>query len=287
MRFNVPLKKRLLLLLFTFIVGFFILSVISGIVGYKWGDSTPAMRIVAVMQDLLIFILPAVATAVMVTRQPADLMGMRGKTPLLPLLIAASVLVAGIPAMNEVIWLNNNLPLPDDLYAAIKNMEDSAASMVQALQGPHDVPNLIVAVLIMGVLTGLAEELFFRGALQRIMITGGVNPHLAIWLAAAVFSIRHLQFLGFVPRLLLGAFFGYSFYWTRSIWVAVALHALNNTIYIVGQYVANGGTATVDDIGSNNDFLFVGISVALVITGMMVMHRISKICASEQPHIDA
>ena len=287
MRFNVPLKKRLLLLLFTFIVGFFILSVISGIVGYKWGDSTPAMRIVAVMQDLLIFILPAVATAVMVTRQPADLMGMRGKTPLLPLLIAASVLVAGIPAMNEVIWLNNNLPLPDDLYAAIKNMEDSAASMVQALQGPHDVPNLIVAVLIMGVLTGLAEELFFRGALQRIMITGGVNPHLAIWLAAAVFSIMHLQFLGFVPRLLLGAFFGYSFYWTRSIWVAVALHALNNTIYIVGQYVANGGTSTVDDIGSNNDFLFVGISVALVITGMMVMHRISKICASEQPHIDA
>ena len=287
MRFNVPLKKRLLLLLFTFIVGFFILSVISGLVGYKWGDSTPAMRIVAVMQDLLIFILPAVATAVMVTRQPADLMGMRGKTPLLPLLIAASVLVAGIPAMNEVIWLNNNLPLPDDLYAAIKNMEDSAASMVQALQGPHDVPNLIVAVLIMGVLTGLAEELFFRGALQRIMITGGVNPHLAIWLAAAVFSIMHLQFLGFVPRLLLGAFFGYSFYWTRSIWVAVALHALNNTIYIVGQYVANGGTSTVDDIGSNNDFLFVGISVALVITGMMVMHRISKICASEQPHIDA
>ena len=287
MRFNVPLKKRLLLLLFTFIVGFFILSVISGLVGYKWGDSTPAMRIVAVMQDLLIFILPAVATAVMVTRQPADLMGMRGKTPLLPLLIAASVLVAGIPAMNEVIWLNNNLPLPDDLYAAIKNMEDSAASMVQALQGPHNVPNLIVAVLIMGVLTGLAEELFFRGALQRIMITGGVNPHLAIWLAAAVFSIMHLQFLGFVPRLLLGAFFGYSFYWTRSIWVAVALHALNNTIYIVGQYVANGGTSTVDDIGSNNDFLFVGISVALVITGMMVMHRISKICASEQPHIDA
>ena len=287
MRFNVPLKKRLLLLLFTFIVGFFILSVISGIVGYKWGDSTPAMRIVAVMQDLLIFILPAVATAVMVTRQPADLMGMRGKTPLLPLLIAASVLVAGIPAMNEVIWLNNNLPLPDDLYAAIKNMEDSAASMVQALQGPHDVPNLIVAVLIMGVLTGLAEELFFRGALQRIMITGGVNPHLAIWLAAAVFSIMHLQFLGFVPRLLLGAFFGYSFYWTRSIWVAVALHALNNTIYIVGQYVANGGTSTVDDIGSNNDFLFVGISVALVITGMMVMHRISKICASEEPNIDA
>ena len=287
MRFNVPLKKRLLLLLFTFIVGFFILSVISGLVGYKWGDSTPAMRIVAVMQDLLIFILPAVATAVMVTRQPADLMGMRGKTPLLPLLIAASVLVAGIPAMNEVIWLNNNLPLPDDLYAAIKNMEDSAASMVQALQGPHDVPNLIVAVLIMGVLTGLAEELFFRGALQRIMITGGVNPHLAIWLAAAVFSIMHLQFLGFVPRLLLGAFFGYSFYWTRSIWVAVALHALNNTIYIVGQYVANGGTSTVDDIGSNNDFLFVGISVALVITGMMVMHRISKICASEEPNIDA
>ena len=54
------------------------------------------------------------------------------------------------------------------------------------------------------------------------------NHHLAIWLSALIFSAIHMQFYGFFPRLLMGALFGYLFYWSGSIFYAVAAHAFNN-----------------------------------------------------------
>lgn len=45
-----------------------------------------------------------------------------------------------------------------------------------------------------------------------------MNAHAAIWLTTAIFSAVHLQFYGFVPRMLLGAALGYLFWLTGSIW---------------------------------------------------------------------
>ena len=96
---------------------------------------------------------------------------------------------------------------------------------------------LAVNVLIVGVAAGFSEELLFRGAFQRLLTTGGMNRHLAVWAVAFVFSAVHMQFFGFFPRLLLGAYFGYLLLWTRNIWVPVAAHTLNNTIYVVTAWI--------------------------------------------------
>lgn len=40
----------------------------------------------------------------------------------------------------------------------------------------------------------------------------------------------HGQMVGFIPRTLLGAFFGYAMTWTGSLWTAIACHALNNAL---------------------------------------------------------
>ena len=39
------------------------------------------------------------------------------------------------------------------------------------------VGSLIVSILIVGVLAGLSEELFFRGGMQRIFMCTKMNPH--------------------------------------------------------------------------------------------------------------
>ncbi len=62
----------------------------------------------------------------------------------------------------------------------------------------------------------------------------------SIWITAAVFSAVHLQFFGFFPRLLLGAFFGYLIYFTRSIWPGVFAHALNNSIVVASAWRSPG-----------------------------------------------
>ncbi|MCC8112555.1 MAG: CPBP family intramembrane metalloprotease [Bacteroidales bacterium] len=276
------LKKRLLFLLFAFLIGYFIVSLASAfIVGRFGADSTPAMRIVAVLQDIILFILPALATALIVTRQPAELLEIDRRPPALPTLLAICVLIVAIPAMNAVIWLNQSLPLPDSLAHTLRQMEEHSEALVATLQGPHNVPNLIVSILVVGVFAGLSEELLFRGAFQRLLSTGGVNVHAAIWIVAIVFSLMHMQFYGFVPRMLLGAFFGYTLLWTRSLWVPIILHAFNNSLYVCAQWVAPQGTPSpIDTVGSGQDFLLVAFSAFLAASGLILVRRA---CVAETP----
>lgn len=268
MQFSVTLGKRLLLLLFIFVIGFITVSVVSTFTFLKFGcNFTPAVRIITVIQDLLMFIFPAVITALLITRQPAELLAVNKRPPFMPLLFGILALVFSIPAMNFLICLNESLPLPDDLAATLRAMEDNAAEMVIAMQGPHTVPNLIMSILIVSIFAGLSEEILFRGAFQRIMVTGGVNAHAAIWISAIIFSAMHMQFFGFFPRMLLGALFGYTLWWTRSLWVPIILHAFNNGMYVVSEWINNGNeaesTSFLNDIGTGDDLLLNIASVAV------------------------
>ena len=72
-----------------------------------------------------------------------------------------------------------------------------------------------MAMLVIAVIPAIGEETLFRGVLQRNLTIWTKNPHVGIWLAAALFSAIHVQFLGFFPRMLLGALFGYLYCMVR------------------------------------------------------------------------
>lgn len=278
MRFTVTLPKRLLFLLFTFIIGYVLVAVISFfIMKFAGPDSVPGIRILMVMQDLFMFIAPALLTAVVITRQPAELM-LLDRRPFWPgAIIALCVMVCSIPAMNLIIRLNESIPLPEPLEQAFRQMEDAAAGTIAVMYEGHSVGSLIMGILIVAILAGLCEEIFFRGALQRILSTGGLNTHAAIWITAAVFSSMHLQFYGLVPRMLLGAFFGYMLWWSRSLWVPILLHIFNNALYVITQWLSGGDEeAVLDSFGTTasfSDIVLVISSVALTVVGIILAKR--------------
>ena len=116
-------------------------------------------------------------------------------------------------------------------------LEDAAFTTMKNLLANDSVAALAVNILIVGVLAGISEELLFRGCFQRLLTTGGVNKHLAVWIVAICFSAMHFQIFGFVPRTLLGAYFGYLLLWTRSLWVPVAAHILNNVMFVISAWL--------------------------------------------------
>lgn len=242
MKFSLSFGKRLAFFACVSVFCLVLVGLVAGFITYKFGaDSTRALRIATVLQDILLFILPALVTAVVITRLPATFLCLdRGVDPRF-LMLAVITLGVSIPLMNCVIQWNESLQLPpsfDELAAQLRAAEESARHGVEVILGDSSVMSLIVSVLIVGVLTGFSEEIFFRGAFQRLLTTSGrVNPHLAVWLVAFLFSAFHFQFYGFVPRLLLGAFFGYLMLWSGSVWVSAILHALNNSIFVVDDWL--------------------------------------------------
>lgn len=276
--FLVSPGKRLLLLLFTFVIGAIVSAVGAGVLVAMGGQEryVAMLRISTVVQDIFMLIVPAVVTAMLVTRQPVELLCL-GRAPRYQMVVAAVlVMIFSSPFMSWIIELNASMHLPESLAgfeAKIRAMEDNATAAVEMVLGPHTVGNLVVSLLIVGVMAGVAEELFFRGALQRLLASARMSPHVAVWIAAAVFSAVHFQFFGFVPRMLLGAFFGYLMLWSGSVWLPMIAHAVNNSLYVVLRYTTGSGEPSISGADSAASII---ISALLTIAGLWVIYMSSR-----------
>lgn len=228
-----------------------LVSVAIGVIAALNGDlslenggmalSPKAMRIITVIQDILVFIVPAVIAAIVVTRLPANLLTINVKPKLSTSFLAIVVLVVSMPAMDYIIRLNESITFPESLTwleELLRGMEEGAGDAIESLAGESTWGNLIMGILIIGVLTGISEELFFRGAMQNLFMSTGMRKHLCIWVTAIIFSFMHFQFFGFIPRVLLGAYFGYLIWWTGSVWIPIIAHATNNSIVVIFNWVA-------------------------------------------------
>ena len=250
MKLALSLTQRLLLLLFIFIVCYAITALCVKIAGGILSDNLPAyLRISAMLQDVFAFIVPAVATALVVTRRPADLLMIRSRPGITVFMLVVALLFVSIPFQEAVIYWNYHITLPhwaQGFETWARQMENAAFETMKCLLGNTSVVALIVNLLIIGVAAGFSEELLFRGCLQRLLTTGGVNRHVAVWVVAVIFSALHFQLFGFVPRMLLGAYFGYLLIWTGSLWAPVAAHVLNNMMFVLTAWlqVRNGEPVT-------------------------------------------
>lgn len=281
----------LCLWLFATIIGSFIV----GFITLKFGaNSTPALRIATILQDVIIFILPAIATAMLITRLPATFLAIDKTSKYKNYLLTILTMLVSIPAMNFIIEWNASMQFPESIKGLenwMRNSENNAAIMVKTLLGQPDIPNLLMSILIVGVLAGLSEELFFRGALQKILLSKPMNIHIAIWVTAFIFSAIHMQFYGFIPRLLLGAFFGYLVVWSGSLWLPIVAHAFNNITTVFVTWLYNKGCIDSDpnQLGASMTPLDTTIAITSVIAtiGMIIYLKKSfsqTSCDEKQNH---
>lgn len=277
---STPMRVALLLCL-TFVC-YVLMSLLAG-VATSWGESvsTPKMRILAMVQDVMVFIVPAVVTALMVTRIPANLLCINKNLSISTALLALLTMIAAVPALNLVIIWNASIHLPESMAGLelwFRATEDAAEQSIGYILGGSDAGDLVMSILIVGIAAGFSEELFFRGALQRLLGTGGIGRQAAVWIAAIIFSCFHFQFFGFVPRVLLGAYFGYLLLWSGCLWLPIIAHVLNNSIYVVNNWVAaRQGLTSVTPGGEMPDgpasWLLIAISVALTAVGIYLTRR--------------
>ena len=97
--------------------------------------------------------------------------------------------------------------------------------------------DLMIGIFVIALLPAIGEELVFRGMFQNEFYRGTGNIHLAIWASAIIFSAIHFQFYGFIPRLLLGALFGYLYYWSGNLLVPMFAHFFNNAFGVIMIYL--------------------------------------------------
>ena len=144
---------------------------------------------------------------------------------------------------------NASISLPESLAGLerwAENMEESMEELTKYLTNFESTGYLIAAIIVIAVLPGIGEELLFRGFLQNLLKRIFKNDHVAIWVAAALFSAIHFQFYGFIPRMLLGALFGYLYVWSGNLLYPIIAHFVNNCVSLIALYVYQKGLTDID-----------------------------------------
>lgn len=241
------LLSRILQLLFLF---FFFSLVVTALIAVLFGSGQQpeTLRLQMILQRIFMFILPPLLVAYLWFDKPFSWLRLN-KFPGLWQIVSVVVLsVVIVPFVNVLTALNAQMVLPEWLSGVsewMRTMEDSAAGLTMKLLNVNDSFLLLQNIILVALIPAIGEELFFRGGIQTI-ISDKKNIHLAVWISAFVFSAIHLQFYGFVPRMLLGGMYGYLLFWSGSLWLPVIAHFVNNGMAVLVYYLRYNGSSMPD-----------------------------------------
>jgi membrane protease YdiL (CAAX protease family) len=177
-----------------------------------------------------------------------DLSPARSLAPV-PILLLAFGMIAFMMFNAIIISWNMNMELPGFLAGFeewARSKEDQLGQLTNFLIQTETLGQFILVFVVVAVLPGIGEEILFRGVIQNIFQGWLRNPHVAIWLAAIIFSAIHMQFYGFLPRMVLGALFGYIYWYTKNLWYPIIAHFVNNGFTIIAVASYRGGLTELD-----------------------------------------
>ena len=256
-----------------------VLSVLTVVAMGLWmvcdgGQSTESLKWLQFVQMTATFLLPPLLCAWRwdADRRPLRWLGLDKGASGRTFALAVLIMVCAIPGINLLADLNSRVVFPEcmaGLEIKLKAMEEQAAILTERFLQADNFGMLLINLGLMAILPALAEELTFRGTLQQILTAK--RSSLAIWITAFVFSAVHMQFYGFVPRMLMGALFGYLFVWSGSLWVPIVMHLTNNSIAILTYYLLGENTAGknyADTFGAGTTW-WAGILSLLVVSGLL------------------
>ena len=97
--------------------------------------------------------------------------------------------------------------------------------------------SMALAVLCVVVLAPFIEEIIFRGVFLSTLETS-MAPAVAVIATALIFAVYHASAWAFLPHLVLGLALGYLAVTRRTLWPAIALHALYNAVLMAAAFYA-------------------------------------------------
>lgn len=283
---NHPMKSLTLLLLLVF-SGAIVLGAISVFLGLlatgaasgnledALSESTANVSFLKIVQagsSIGMFVLPALLLGIAEKRRHTYLDFNAPVNPSLWFMIIA-ILFFAAPVFEQAIKLNEQMRLPEALSGLenwMKNKEVEQKRLTDLLLSDTTYVGLFTSLFVVAVIAAVGEEFLFRGCVQGILSRWFKNPHTAIWITAIIFSAIHLQFYGFLPRMLLGALFGYLLFWGKNIWLPVLAHFVNNATATVSAFYLKRQGKSLDELDFSEQIPGYLYFISFVLTAVLL-----------------
>lgn len=280
---------QIFLLLVTVIGGMFLFSVFGVLVaGLMYGFDMEALktpeyasylRIVQAFNSVGTFMIPAFIFSYL-SESNWFSYGKMDKSPgyvMSNIVIVLSLVI--LPVVLALAEWNEAWSLPETFSGLDKWLRETDKhnnELVRVMTRDPRVSILLLNIFVLAVLPAIGEELLFRGTMQTFLQKWTKSSHWAIWITAFVFSAIHFQISGFVPRMLIGAYLGYLFYWSGSLWLPILAHFMHNSMSLLSDYILMRRGVDVDNMGFSDihgwQYILV-IAIVLTTVGIYFLWR--------------
>jgi len=257
-----------------FIFGIPINEIATSIEDFSSPRTVAFLKYVQAITSFGMFVVASIIISAEIEMNWINFLTLDRKPAIYPLLLAVIFVIIILPFTNLLGYLNNEFPFPEALSGLEKffrSKEDQMQQIMESFLNVKGIGGLVINLVVIAVIPALGEELIFRGIVQNRFTLWFKNHHLGILLTSIIFSALHIQFLSFLPRFFLGMVLGYMFFWSKSIWIAIIAHFINNTVAVIFYHLYYNEKAdkTMELIGSPQHGLIYSI-FAIILGGVIL-----------------
>jgi len=243
-------------------------SSVPKVLGYR--------KLTQILYTLVVYLFPALLFARLAAPKPMEYLSMNRAPKFTPAILAILIILVSLPMVDLSAQWNLTWPVSETM----RMQEEVAERMTRDLLKMDAFSTLLSNLLLFAVIPAIAEEAFFRSVVQRLMVKMMPIKNgawVAILVTALLFSAVHMQWLSFIPRVILGYLLGVIYYLTGNLWLSILAHSINNGLQVVLMYLFQMHLMKTDPMASGqSNWLAAIASLVLTVLWVWVLQRRSK-----------
>jgi membrane protease YdiL (CAAX protease family) len=253
-------------------------------------ESVPvnSMRLMTMAGQILFILLPALLFAKWIYTDVGKIIRIR-KPQILEVGLYTIGIIILTPLLQSYLYIQNYyleiLAQNSGFFNSAKSFFDSLNEMVEKTYGnlltASNIFELLLVVVVVAVVPAISEEAMFRGFIQRSFELK-YKKYIAAVVTALFFSLYHFNPYGLIPLFILGAFFGFAAYKSRSLIIPMFLHFLNNFSAVMLYHIIGDEELIKSDPAINPDELssyvtvFIGLTILFAALIVLINKYYSK-----------
>lgn len=137
--------------------------------------------------------------------------------------------------------------------------------------------SIFMTILVVGILVPFAEEFLFRGVIQKTF-SKNMSIKVAVIIQGVLFGIYHGNLIQGLYATFLGILFGCITYKSKSIYPAVMMHMVNNSIASIAYHIF---PESLDNTIGYTTLVFAGIII--LVASLIFFNRNNSVIEEENP----
>lgn len=231
------------------------------------------MKLIQLVASAVIFLVPAIVFARIINQRPIKHLGLRTKFSWSQAGLVMVIVFTAFYLSGALSKLTNYIPIPDNWETVFKRLEQEYMDQVMIMAQMKNTAEYLYSLVVIAIAPAIFEELLFRGALQQLMVKWTRIPWLGILITSLLFSAVHFSYYGFLARAGLGMVLGYLFYYSKSLWLPMIAHFINNGFAVTMMYYMNKQGKLSEKTLDESYPVYYGIIALAIIIALMIIFR--------------